>query len=415
MASRNPEGHNPRWWKQHPEAKAKAEQKTIIQPATPNPTLWKTLWKWQIVGTVAALFVGGGVSLMQWQPILADVLFSIGFILLIARLLIPSEHANSQGISVGLILLLVLVVAVGGNHKLHNLYPFNSTAEAGPVIPVVTWLNPAPIIYGTALSTMQLNARSSVDGEFVCTPGIGTILPVGTVTLSAMFNPRDSKNYKSTTADVRLVVDPAPSSAAIHQVPFEPELKELEDVSEFIARKDEIELRETFDFPKMLTYNIALARRSVFPRAASPQEAVDIDQFFKNGQSRVDRKYSKVREVNDMLYVEFIPGKIGSLNTSAKYVQSVSRLQHYITSPNLPSPVIDALKEFEITVGKNTDAMVDSLNESLSMDPNLILYFEDTRSPFFGKAENHYWGKFISLRPKAEILNARVRSALGVK
>src|SRR6202030_1029436 len=41
--------------------------------------------------------------------------------------------------------------------------------------PVITWSNPANIVYGTALSTTQLNATASVPGTLVYTPVAGTI------------------------------------------------------------------------------------------------------------------------------------------------------------------------------------------------------------------------------------------------
>ena len=56
--------------------------------------------------------------------------------------------------------------------------------------PTITWNNPADIIYGTALSSTQLNAiatnpttGASVPGTFAYTPAAGTVLNAGTQTL----------------------------------------------------------------------------------------------------------------------------------------------------------------------------------------------------------------------------------------
>ena len=75
--------------------------------------------------------------------------------------------------------------------------------------PVITWADPAPITYGTALSATQLNATSGgVAGTFVYTPASGTVLSVGTgQTLSVVFHPTDLTDYvdgisKSVTIDV---------------------------------------------------------------------------------------------------------------------------------------------------------------------------------------------------------------------
>jgi TonB family protein len=72
--------------------------------------------------------------------------------------------------------------------------------------PVIHWPAPAPIAYGDALSPNQLNARASVAGTLVYTPGPGTVLPVGTHNLSVSFTPADSENYTATQATVPIEV-----------------------------------------------------------------------------------------------------------------------------------------------------------------------------------------------------------------
>src|SRR5204862_135721 len=75
--------------------------------------------------------------------------------------------------------------------------------------PVLTWNNPAAITYGTALSTVQLNATASVPGGFAYSPAAGVILNAGTQTLSVTFTPTDATDYKSVTQAVQIVVNKA--------------------------------------------------------------------------------------------------------------------------------------------------------------------------------------------------------------
>src|ERR1039458_7287338 len=77
--------------------------------------------------------------------------------------------------------------------------------------PTLTWSDPAPIIYGTPLSQVQLNASASVPGIFVYTPPASTILNVGVNTLSVYFIPSDTSTYATATASVSLVVNPIPT------------------------------------------------------------------------------------------------------------------------------------------------------------------------------------------------------------
>ena len=89
--------------------------------------------------------------------------------------------------------------------------------------PVVTWVAPAAITYGMALSATQLNANSGgIAGTFVYTPAAGTILNAGAnQTLSVTFTPTDTTDYNNATQTVQITVNKAqptitwPTPAAI--------------------------------------------------------------------------------------------------------------------------------------------------------------------------------------------------------
>jgi hypothetical protein len=75
--------------------------------------------------------------------------------------------------------------------------------------PTITWANPTAITYGTALSATQLNATASIPGTFVYTPATGTVLAVGSRTLSVTFTPTDTSDYTTATDTVQLIVNKA--------------------------------------------------------------------------------------------------------------------------------------------------------------------------------------------------------------
>jgi type II secretory pathway component PulC len=77
-------------------------------------------------------------------------------------------------------------------------------------IPIITWTNPGPIIYGASLTSNQLNATADVPGNFAYTPTNGTVLNAGTNTLSVIFTPTDTVNYVKVTNTASLVVSNAP-------------------------------------------------------------------------------------------------------------------------------------------------------------------------------------------------------------
>jgi hypothetical protein len=85
--------------------------------------------------------------------------------------------------------------------------------QAGLTAPTISWPPPASITVGTALSSVQLNARANVPGSFIYSPAAGTVLPVGQYTLKASFTPSDLKSYAPAKAYVNLAVVAAPGTA----------------------------------------------------------------------------------------------------------------------------------------------------------------------------------------------------------
>jgi sugar lactone lactonase YvrE len=101
-----------------------------------------------------------------------------------------------------------------GNYTVYATYPGDctfSTSTSNSVIGTVlqastlSWSPPAPIKYGTPLSTVQLNATDSVAGTFAYTPAAGTVLAAGTNTLSVTFTPTNAL-YGQETLTVPITV-----------------------------------------------------------------------------------------------------------------------------------------------------------------------------------------------------------------
>lgn len=79
----------------------------------------------------------------------------------------------------------------------------------GKGTPIISWPAPAPITYSYPVNATQLNATANVAGTFSYSPPSGTLLPVGTNTLTATFTPADTANYDSATATNPLTVTKA--------------------------------------------------------------------------------------------------------------------------------------------------------------------------------------------------------------
>jgi hypothetical protein len=86
----------------------------------------------------------------------------------------------------------------------------DGTLTVNPAKPAMTWTNPAPIIYGAALTSNQLNAVATVPGSLTYSLASGAVLDAGTNTLSVIFIPTDTVDYSNATNTVEMIVSPAP-------------------------------------------------------------------------------------------------------------------------------------------------------------------------------------------------------------
>ena len=108
----------------------------------------------------------------------------------------------------------VVAVYSGDTNFTNGTSPtFNETVSKAT--PTITWGTPAPIAYGTALSSTQLDASASVGGTYSYSAALGTVLQAGTQSLSATFTPTDTTDYTTATAAVTLNISPAVLTADV--------------------------------------------------------------------------------------------------------------------------------------------------------------------------------------------------------
>ncbi|HEY0551744.1 MAG TPA: BACON domain-containing carbohydrate-binding protein, partial [Verrucomicrobiae bacterium] len=93
--------------------------------------------------------------------------------------------------------------------------PINVTI-GGKTVPTISWADPAPILSGSPLGNLQLNATASVAGSFAYAPPAGAVLPVGNdQTLSVVFTPQDGAHFAPVTKSVLIDVGSVSSNALV--------------------------------------------------------------------------------------------------------------------------------------------------------------------------------------------------------
>ena len=92
----------------------------------------------------------------------------------------------------------------------YNITYNTATFTISAAAPIISWSDPAAIIYGTPLSDTQLNATALIPGVFTYIPPTGTVLNTGNnQNLHVDFVPDDTTNYSNATADVKINVNKA--------------------------------------------------------------------------------------------------------------------------------------------------------------------------------------------------------------
>jgi hypothetical protein len=193
------------------------------------------------------------------------------------------------------------------------------------------------------------------------------------------------------------------------------QLEEITRLQEFLTARYESGLREIFDLPGIMRFNIKMTKRSLVPKSMSSTESDEIDEFFKGGQAIVNTKYCNVsRNAHGTPRVEWIPGRVGAVNVSLKHVTNRQRLSAFEESAQLPADVCIAVKELGQGVDDNIMLLLDVLNEKMTENPVHVVQDEGA-SPNLGATSNVYLSRFIQLKPKQEKVIAAIREYLDVR
>ena len=102
-----------------------------------------------------------------------------------------------------------------GNISYYAAPNIDRTFAVGKGTPVIAWAPPTALTYGTALSSIQLNATANLAGAFAYSPVSGAVLGAGTQTLTVTFTPTDTTNYNSATAQQTLTVNKAVATVTL--------------------------------------------------------------------------------------------------------------------------------------------------------------------------------------------------------
>jgi hypothetical protein len=175
------------------------------------------LFRLDVFGWVVALLIALTIFILQTEwiedgPVWAQAGIVIIFILCATKLILMTfdcKPLKTKHYAVSAFCGIVLVaVSVGLIDFVEGRKHLSPTAKM--TRPEIEWPAPNPIEAGTPLSLNQLNAKSSVKGEFSYNPNFGVTLQPGVSTLSADFIPEDPSKYSAVHRTVSIKVNGYP-------------------------------------------------------------------------------------------------------------------------------------------------------------------------------------------------------------
>lgn len=179
-------------------------------------------------------------------------------------------------------------------------------------------------------------------------------------------------------------------------------------VEDFLSKKTEYDLRETFDIPTIERDAILEAKEQLTPNDVSQSEKDTLARDEPDGQKVVFRRYVQM-EGN---HITPAPGKSGFLLQSYKSTQARKKLAGLYSSALIPLEVAQPLKEFDRALSDNQEILMDTINESYAANSRSISMALTCSIEECQIISNLFYARFIQLKPKAEAVTNSMRTYL---
>jgi hypothetical protein len=183
-------------------------------------------------------------------------------------------------------------------------------------------------------------------------------------------------------------------------------------INSFVGNKNEAELQDLFDIHNILKYNIKLYGNGVAQNRFPPD--LNAEPYFNNGQMRVDLTRVKPEKTPEGApVVDMIPGRIGIINLSRKYVDSKAKLSSILSYDGLPVSIRDEVKKLDEIVERDVDLIIVTLDNEFEKDQQSFLHQEEPTSPYFDAINRTYTSKVTPLETQARVISDKIREYLG--
>lgn len=195
------------------------------------------------------------------------------------------------------------------------------------------------------------------------------------------------------------------------------QFSEISRLEEFIGGKDEMELREIFDFPNLFSINMQMTKARLEKTEKTKTNVFDMTSYLKNGERmQFDGAIAgpNLKRTPNGFSYDPDPNKLALIILTKKYLESKKTMIAFSGSAKLPRDVIEKVNEFNAAIQSNTSSLQIVLNQVLQESPEYFLHFDDPTSKYGGVADNRVLDQFIQLKPKADAIIQSLRTHLKV-
>jgi hypothetical protein len=195
------------------------------------------------------------------------------------------------------------------------------------------------------------------------------------------------------------------------------QIQELQHVTQLLGGKDEYQLRGLFDFEGYVKHGLLRAKQIIDPSKVPAAQAAELDRYYAGWiEAAMNPSLANITQLNGGTpRIEPRPGVPFVFILPRQYSLAKQQLLPFETSPQMPTDIQDAIKDFDKTLDDNAHLLIQVVNEKYSQDKNNILFDDDPNSPYLGATFNTYWSRFVPLKPKADTVLEAIRKFYGVK
>lgn len=196
------------------------------------------------------------------------------------------------------------------------------------------------------------------------------------------------------------------------------QVAEMERLAALIGSKDELQLRDDFDFPTLEQLNILIERNALENCQPKPTITCVQQQAFvpPGGDLYVDTLigHNQISRKGGAFQLRLNLKTIPAIVRTKKGYDAYHRMKAFEDSVLLPSNVLIAVRDFNVTVKDNTDNLIRVLNLALLDSPDNFTHAYDPASPHYQVINNLYVRSFAPLKPKADAVLSSIRTAMRV-